>query len=192
MLLETLGLILTSSTAKSVAKFVYEKVDEYVRDKLGNKPPDEVGKLKKEVEDLRDKLESKDRDDITSTEVEELKRKIKQIEQGQSLLPANVISGEVFQKWSLQETLDTEDQALLIMRQLEVLLDKAGELGIKDRKRFQIQDICASLDFNIRKLKDVRLMVRRNDLRSDKEEEEKRELLLRQIIFQARDLLRGY
>lgn len=191
-IIETLGLILTSSTAKSVAKFLYEKIDEYIHNKLGNKPSDEVAKLKNEVEELKTKMEAKDQEQITPAEVEALKQKVIQIEKSQSPLPANIVSGEIFQKWSEMSELDDEDQALLVRKQLEVLLDKANELAIKDRKRFEIQDVCASLDINLRKLKDARNNVRRRGLRADQDEEERREYLLKNTISLARDVLKAY
>lgn len=138
-ILETLSTVLNSAVAASVAKFLSEKIVEYIRDKYGNSPPEEMVKLKKEIESLKNQLETKDREEITAAQVEGLKQTIIQIEQNRGLLPPVIISGNAFQRWSEKEELSVVDQALIAKRQLEVLIDKAHELGIGDQKRFQLQ-----------------------------------------------------
>ncbi|MGH7902015.1 MAG: hypothetical protein ACRENZ_09795, partial [Thermodesulfobacteriota bacterium] len=181
---ETLTLILTSETAIGVAKFLYEKVEGYVREKFGNKPPDEdkVIQLKKEIEDLKDRIESKGKGEIPLADVEELRERITQIEKNQTPLPSTIISPDIFQKWTEEGELDVEDQALIIRKELEILLDRADDLGIKDRKRFQIQDILSSINVNVSKLKSARMKARISPLPEYTIEEERREILLNNTI----------
>lgn len=191
---ETLTLILTSETAKGVVKFLYEKVEGYVREKFGNKPPDEdkVIQLKKEIKDLKDRIESKDKEEITPAEIEELKERIDQIEKNKTPLPSTIISPDIFQKWTEQGELDVEDQGLILIRELEVLIDKAGELGIKGQKLTQIETISSSIKENIVDLKDSRFKARLTGIGTDKDKEKSIKILLRQNFYQARDFLKGY
>lgn len=191
-ILETLSLVLTSETAKSVARFLYEKVGEYVSDRFGDNPSEEVERLEKEIEDLKNKLESKDSNQVTQNELDELKEKVTRIEQKDSPLPPEIVSGEVFQKWTEKGNLDFEDQASIVMRQIKVLMDKAGELGVNEQKRFEIQQVFSSLGVNLKNLKEAKWTARLSGLRSDKEDGTRMEMLLVRNIHQARDLLKGY
>jgi len=191
-LLETLGIILTSETAGSVAKFLYEKVENYIREKFGNKSPDEVEELKTEIEELKNKLESKEKEDVTESDVEEVRETITHIEKTESQIPPEIISADVFKKWSESDELDVTDQALIVRRRLQILMDKAAELGIKENKKYEIQDTAVNIDQKISRLKQAVSTARLTGFRDDKEEVEKTEMLLRKNIFQAKDLLKGY
>ena len=192
--LETIGLLLTSQTAGSVAKFLYEKVEGYIREKLGGKPSGEVENLKKQVEELKNKLEAKEKDDVTASEVEELKQTVERIEKNESPVPANIISPDVFQKWSEDKNNvpDVEDQALILRRQLHVILEKASELGIKDKIRFRIQDLTVSIEQKIRNLKEYRQELNYNDNLKNRERVDETERSLAKNLLSARDILRGY
>ena len=191
-LIETLGILLTSATAKTVAKFVDDKISEYIRQKLGNKPSPEIAAMKKEIEGLKQQLEGKELDKVTADEVEELRKKVVQIEQKQSPLPAEIISNEVFQRWSEKDQVPVEDQALLVVRQLEVLIDKAAELVVPDQKRFQLQQLAATIQENREDLENARFTARLSGSRTDKDQEKSLGILLRKNIYQARDFLKGY
>jgi hypothetical protein len=192
MILETLGVLLTTETAGSVAKFLFEKVEGYIREKLGGNAPTEIENLKTQVKELKEKLEAKSREEVTVSEVEELKQTVQQIEQTKTPVPANIISAEIFQKWSEKDNLDPIEQALIVRRQLQVLMDKAVESGINENKRFEIQDTAINIDQKIRNLKEAKRTARLTGFRDDRDEKEKTEMLLRRNIIQARDLLRGY
>lgn len=191
-LIETLGILITSATAKTVVKFVDEKISDYIRQKFGNKPSPEIAAMKKEIEDLKSKLDAKEKNDITTAEVDELRVKVTQIEQMHSALPSNIISGDIFQAWSEKGELDIEDQALIIRKQLEILMDKAGALGLKPEKRHRIQDKATSIIVTTKNLRESREKARDSDLTKDKEEVVRLERLLQNIVFQSRDLLKGY
>lgn len=191
-LLETLGIILTSETAGSVAKFLYEKVEKYIREKFGNNPPDEVEDLKNQVEELKNKLETKEKEDVTNSEVEEVKKTVRKIEQTETQVPAEIISPEVFRKWSESDELDIEDQGIIARRQIQILIEKSNELNIKASKQFEIQDVAANIDRMLKNFKKARLDARLSGLRDDEEKEGKLEMQLRRNIFHANNLLKGY
>lgn len=190
-LIETLGVILTSATAKTVARFIDDKISEYIRQKFGGKATAEIAALKKEVETLKQQLEKKSADNITDDEVEALRKKISQIELKQSPLPAEIISNEVFQKWSEKEA-PVEEQARLAARQLEVLIDQADAVGIPTQKRLQMVDVAAAIMANCEELEQARFTARLTGSRADKEQEKNAAIQLRKNIYQARDFLRGY
>lgn len=191
-LIETLGLLLTSATAKTVAKFVDEKISEYIRKKLGNKPSPEIEAMKKEIESLKQQLEAKAASQITPDEVELLRQKLQNIQAQHTPLPAEIISIEVFQRWSESEQAPVEDQALIVVRQLEVLIDKAGELGVPDARRIQLQQLAAAIQENREDLENARFTARLTGSRADKDQEKSLGILLRKNIYQARDFLKGY
>ncbi|MGI9533887.1 MAG: hypothetical protein ACR2NW_02955 [Thermodesulfobacteriota bacterium] len=196
--IETLSLLVASETAKSLAKFLWEKVDPIISETIksrfgGNKPDDnELSKLKTEVKELKDRFDSIDVKDLTSEDVEELKQKFEEIEQNQTPIPSDAISGEVFQQWSERSDLDDEDKALLLKKELELLLDKAEELQLKNSKRYEIQDVHTSIVLNIRRLKEAVKEARGKDDILLNQQINRQEELLRNSIWLARDLLKGF
>ena len=191
-LIETLGIILTTATAKTVARFVDEKISDYIRQKFGNKPTPEIAAMKKDIENLKQQLEAKDPGKVTADEVEELRKKVNLIEFKQSPLPADIISNDLFQKWSEKDQVPVEDQAMLVVRQIEVLIDRAGDLGVPDAKRFQLQQLAATIQENCGDLAGARFTARLSGSRADKDQEKNLGILLRKNLYQARDFLKGY
>ncbi|MFQ5584238.1 MAG: hypothetical protein ACE5GL_07370 [Calditrichia bacterium] len=189
--IETLTLLATSATAKSVAKFLFERIDNYVSEKFAGKAEGEVARLKQEVEDLKYKLEAKSDEDVSQSDLDELKATLSEIEEDQSPLPADIVSPAAFQKWS-EKDLDIVDQAIIMRKQLEILVDKAGELNMPDMKKFQLQQLTATLQQNITDLKESRFTSRLTGMRDDREREKSLGILIRKNIFQARDFLKGY
>ncbi len=183
--LEILGTILVTSTAKSVIKFLDEKVAEYISKKFGNKPPADVETLKKEVEELKVKLEAKEKDEINQTDVEKLRKTITEIEQKQSYLPDKIISDSIFQEWS-EKKLDPEDQAPIVIRELEMLLEKSRELKISEGKRWDIRKIINAIDLNLEDINKARTDVETGF--ADPQELRKYKMYLKQSIFAARDV----
>lgn len=194
-LLETIGIVLTTKTAGSVAKFLYEKVEGYIQDYLKGKNDIETGDIKQEAEnlkDLKDKIESKGDEEATDSEVEELKETVQRIEQNKSPIPAIVISPEVFQKWSENENLDIQEQAVLEIQKLQVLRDKAVEFSIAEKKKDQIRNILVIIEQQKDELKEIRERYDSTGFQDDKFEARRIENLLRGNLYKARDLLKGY
>ena len=194
----TLITIVSSETAKSVAKFLWEKVDpvltETINETFGSNAPDddEMVTLKSEVQDIKEKLESMDQEDITAEDLNTLKQTIEKIEQSQTPVPSDAISGAVFQKWSERSDLDDEDKALLLKKELELILDNAEELKLKDSKRYEIQDVHSSIVLNIRRLKKAVKEARGKDDILLNQQINRQEELLKNSIWLARDLLKGF
>ena len=188
-ILETIGLILTSETAGSVAKFLYEKVEGYIREKLKGNKSSEVENLRNQVKDLKDKLASKEKS--SESEVEELKQTIQKIEQTNTV-PAEIISVDIFKKWSESNELDLVAQAILVKRQLEILYDKALEIGVNDKKRYQIQSKIAIIGQQSELFRDAQSKAADTGSRDDEQERDRIDRLLRENLIRARDLLRGY
>lgn len=191
-LLETIGIILTSETAGSVAKFLYEKVETYIREKFGNKSPDEVEELKSQIEELKNKLEAKDKEDVTESDVEEVRNTIANIEKTETPVPSEIISADVFRRWSESGNLNVEDQALLIRRQLYILLERAAELGLKERDRFKVQDITVSIEQKLRNLKRDVYKYEQTPNTKNRELMEETESLLGKNLLMARDIIKAY
>jgi hypothetical protein len=191
-LIETLSIILTSATAKTVAKFVDEKIGEYIRHKLGGKPSAEVAKLQTDIETLKKQLEAKEKDEVSAAEVNELMARVTQIEQMHTTLPPTIISGEAFQSWSERGDLDIEDQALILRKQLQMVMDRSAELGLKQEQRYRVQDKASSIIVTMKNLREAREKARDTDLNKDKEEVVRLERLMQNLVFQTRDLLKAY
>jgi|GEM_PF-4125227 len=192
-LLETIGVILTSQTAGSVAKFLYEKIEGYIREKFANKKaPDEVEKLKAEIEELKNKLEAKEKEEVTESEVEEVRQTISHIEKTETPLPPEVISPDAFRKWSEAGDLNVEDRALIVLRQLHLLLEKAPELVIKDRDRYKIQEMTASIEQKLRNHKRDLFKYEQTPSTKNREMVEETESLLTKNLLMANDILKEY
>ncbi len=194
VVLEILGSIIATSTAKSVIKFVDEKVGEYISKKFGNKPlPDDIEALKKEVQELKEKLEVKKRDEINQGDVEQLQKTITKIEQKQSYLPDKIISNSIFQEWSTREEGDVEDQAPIIKKELETILNRTRELKISDRKRWEIQDMIIAVDMNLKEMTEAKREAKKfRGLVSAEQKAKEAEIGLRSTIFEAANYLKPY
>ncbi len=193
MVLEILGAILATSTAKSVAKFLDEKLTEYVNKKFNNKPPVDIEALKTEVEQLKEKLEAKKKDDITQTDVDELQKTVMKIEQKQNSLHDAIISDSILQEWSLRKERDVDDQAALVKRELEVILDKAKDLKIAEKKRWEIQDILVAIEMNLKEMVEAEKKARKYPgLVSAEQKAKEAEIGLRNTIFEATEYLKPY
>lgn len=188
---ETVTALLSSGTAVSVAKFVFEKVMDYIKDKPEQETSKDILELKNEMEILKNQLESKDREEISNDEVNQLKEKVEKIEQGKVFLPKELVSANEFKKWSEKEDLDIEDQAYILAKQMEILLDKSDEFGLKDQKKFQLNQLAATIKTNLDTFREARFTAQLSGLSSDKQEQIKLETLVRKNIFQGRDYLKN-
>lgn len=194
MVLEILGTILATSTAKSVIKFVDEKITDYVNKKYGNKPPGDIEVLKREIEELKGKLDTKEKADITQIDVEDMKKAIIKIEQRQSSLPDAIISDSNFLEWSdrkLEEN-DLEDQAPIVRKELEILLAKTKELKISEKNRWRVQNIRVAIDMNLNEMLDARGWTEMRHLTADEEKAKLAEIALRNTLYEARNTLKPY
>ncbi len=188
---ETLASMLATTTAKSVIKFLDEKVAEYINKKFGGKPPSDIESLKKEVEELKVKLEAKESTELTETDIEEVSKAVTKVEQKQKSFSETIISDSMFREWS-ETKLYVEDQAPVVKRELEMLINKAKELKISERKRWDIQDMIIALDMNLNDMIEAKRRVRKFRLTSDEEKSRAAEIALRDTIFEARNFLEPY
>ena len=69
-LLETVLSVVTASTAKAVTKFLYQKVEDYIKKKFKNDPPYEMQELKDNIKAIRSQLASQDNSKIQENTVE--------------------------------------------------------------------------------------------------------------------------
>ena len=191
MVLEILGSILATSTAKSVIDFVDDRISEYISKKFGNKPPEDIEALKKEVKELKTKLETKEKDDITQTDVEDVNKTIMKIKQKQSSLPDIIISDSIFQAWS-ERKLEIEDQALLLKRKLELLIDNSEELLIKGINFQNIKEMIETIDISLSEMSEAKRRARRFRLTSDEEKARAAEISLRDTIIDAGIFVKPY
>jgi len=188
---ETVTAILNSGTAVSVAKFVFDKVIDYIKSEPAKEASPDIVELKNEIEVLKNQLEAKDRDDISDAEVNQVKEKIEKIEAGQSSLPREIVSTEEFKKWQEKEDLDIEDEALILMREVEYLIENANEMNLKDQKKFELNQLAATIGVNLKGYKEARFSAQLSGLSSDKQEQIRLETLVRKNIFQVKDYLKS-
>ncbi|VVB95938.1 Uncharacterised protein [uncultured archaeon] len=146
MVIEILGSILATSTSKSVIKFLDDRVAEYIGKKFANTPPKDFEALKKEIEELKLKLDAKESVKVSPADVEEVNKTITKIEQKQSLLPDKIITDSFFQEWS--EKQDIEHQAPIVLRKLELLVDNSRE-KMSNTKYWEIMDIKNAINMNL-------------------------------------------
>lgn len=191
MVLEILGTILATSTAKSVIKFVDEKITDYVSKKYGNKPPDDIEALKKEIEELKVKLETKEKDEITQTDIDEINKTIAKTKQKQVLLPDTIISDSIFQEW-YEKNLDVENQVPIVIKKLEKLIDAAKELNISEEHRLIIQNYKTIIQVDIKEMIEARRKARMFRLTVYEEKAKGAEISLRSNILDAENLLKPY
>jgi len=195
MVLEILGSIIATSTAKSVIKFVDEKVADYVSKKYGNKPPEDIETLMKEVEELKGKLDAKQKDEVTQTDVEEMRKSIIKIGQRQSSLPDTIISDSSFLEWNdmkLGVEMDIEGQAPIVRREMEILLAKTKELKISEKNRWRVQNILVAIDMNLNDMKKWIEMFQMQPLSVYDDKAKLAEIALRNTLYEARNTLKPY
>jgi len=194
MVVEILGSIIATSTAQSVIKFMDEKVGEYINKKFGNKPPpSDIEALKKEVQELKEKLDVKKREEINQVDIDQLKNTMTKIEQKQSYLPDKIISNSIFQEWSSKEERDVEDQVTIIKKELEIIFNRTRELKIPERKRWEIQDMIIAIDINLKEMNDAKREAKKfRGLVSAEQKAKEAEIGLRNTIFEAANYLKPY
>ena len=186
---EILGAVLVTSTAKTVIKFLDEKVADIVNKKFGNKPPGEVEALKKEVEELKAKMDSKKESDIVQTDIEEIRNTITKIKQ--KSLPDAIISYSSFQEWG-EKNLSIEEQVPIAASELEMLISKAKELDISDEECTEIQDIKVAIPTNFKAMKEAKRMYRLFHLEEYEQKAKAAEITLRGNIIMAEDYFKNY
>lgn len=187
---EILGSILATSTAKSVIKFLDDRVAEYIGKKFENTPPRDIEALKKEIEELKLRLEAKEDYEVSQTDVEEVNSTLSKIDQKQISLSDKIISVSIFQEWS--KNLDIEDLAPILNRELNVLVDKAKELKISDKKRYEIQNLINALFMNYNDLITARRQFQMTLLPAYDQQAKLSEIALRNTIQEAKNYLKFY
>lgn len=195
MVLEILGSIIATSTAKSVIKFVDEKVADYVSKKYGNKPPADIEALVKDVKELKEKLDEKQKDEVTQIDVEEMRKSIIKIGQRQSSLPDTIISDSNFLEWNdmkLRVEMDIEGQAPIVRRELEILLSKTHELKKSEKNSWRIQNILVAIDMNLNDMKKWIEMFQMQPLSIYDDKAKLAEIALRNTLYEARNTLKPY
>lgn len=171
-----------------------EKINDYVSKKYGNKPPGDIEALKKEVEELKGKIDTKEKADITQIDVEDMKKAITKIEQRQSSLPDAIISDSNFLEWNdrkLEEN-DIDGQAPIVRKELEILLTKTKELKISDKNRWRIQNISVAIDMNLNDMIKWTEMFETHLLSIYNEKATSAEIALRNSLYLARNTLKPY
>jgi site-specific recombinase XerC len=188
---ETITAVLNTGTAVSVAKFVFEKVMDYINNKPAKEASPDIVELKNEIEVLKNQMEAKDREDISEAEVSQIKEKIEKIEIGASSLPREIVSADEFKRWLEKEDLEIEDEALILKRELEYLIENANEMGLKDQKKFELNQLASTIGVNLQGFKEARFSAQLSGLSSDKQEQIRMETLVRKNIFQIKDYLKS-
>jgi len=174
---ESLVALLTSSTAKSIGKYLYQKIDGYLRSRYETIPAEEKVALEKKIEELKrinDEIKNKTETDteVTQDEVYHLKQKVDEIEglQKKKELPEVLISPELFQEWIRGE--DIEDRAFVAKRELDVVIDKARKMGAKQRKLWDLEDISNRLVMHVDSLREARRELRKDPNRFTAQQKE--------------------
>lgn len=166
-IVESLVALLTSSTAKSVGKYLYQKVDGYFKSKHGALAAEEKATLERQIKELKrinNEIQNKikGKTEVTQKEVDDLKHRVIDIEelQKKKKLPEVLISPKLFEQWIEKE--DLEDRALIARRELDVLIEKALEMGVKETKRWELEEVSNNLTMFINNLRKARRQLHRN------------------------------
>lgn len=187
--IEIITSLLATSTAKAIAKFLDDKVGEYISKKFDDKPPSELGTLKREIEELKTSLQDKKSTEVSQVDIQEISNAIAKIEQRQSSSSDKIITDSIFLDWS-NNKLDIESQALIARKELEMLLDSASKLKISENKRWDIRQIMSAIDLN---LDDFTRARRQEEIGlGEHGDVRKYEINLRHSIFAAKDLFEGF
>ncbi len=128
--LDIVGSIVATSTVKTVAKFLDDRIAEYIGKKFDNTPPGDYDALKKEIEKLKIELESKDNNKISPSDIVQVNNAIIKIAQKQSSSSDKIISDSIFLEWSRKEERNLEEQAHIEEKKLEMLANNAKTLKI--------------------------------------------------------------
>lgn len=195
---ESLVALLTSSTAKSVGKFLFQKIDGYLKKKYGAITEEEKAELERQLEELkriRDQIESKIETPtgVTQNEVNDLKQRVVDIEelQKKKILPEVLISPELFDKWRVGEPI--EDQAFIVKKQLDVLIDKCIQMRVRETKRWELEEVSNNLEMYVNSLIEARRKARKApDIDMFKQDMKVAEIALRTNLKTAKPLIREY
>ncbi len=122
--------------------------------------------LFKEIEDLKDKLDAKDRSKITVEDVHEVKQKLAEVQAVGASIQKDVGSIQSVIVWastvdvSKNDNTDIEDISALYLYNLRNAIDQADQLGLKRREKEDLQELRVSLDVNLNNYLDARRICR--------------------------------
>jgi hypothetical protein len=160
--LGSLVAFLSSSTAKSMSKFIYGRLEAFINSKTMNLPAPDKAKLKSQSDELKtinNNIQNMPQNEtVTERDIENLKKKIVEIEdfQKKKKLSEVLISPELFENWIENEAI--EDRALIAHKRLDVLVDWCLKNKIKETKRWQIENVSNNLAMftsNLRKARET-------------------------------------
>ena len=191
--------IVASTTAPTVVRYLSNKVNNWLGDKIENKSNDltqDLTKLRTEIDQIKSEIDTKKdkQEELTDSDIRRLSEMIHRLNSVQKLNRVNMISNEDFTDWSIkqrkEEKIRSEDLAFVIERELEVLIAKSGSGGLllSNDTRRRLQDMAVALKINAEVLEEEKSKPSMG-LRIDEERIREQRRLLDLNIYQAKDLL---
>jgi len=161
--------------APVIGKYLFDTVKKWVSERDANKTskapvapvtPAVSDTLLKETEDLKNKLDAKDRNKITVEDVQEVKQKLAEVQAVGASIKKDVGSVKSVIAWastvdvSKNDNTDIEDISALYLYNLRNAIDQADQLGLKRREKENLQELRVSLDVNLNNYLDARRIYR--------------------------------
>jgi hypothetical protein len=157
--LGSLVAFLSSATAKSIGKFLYDRIEAFVSAKSSSLNAQDKAKLKTQSDELKtinNNIEANKNQTATEKELSDLREKIEELEQFQKKrkLPEALISPELFENWIEKEPI--EDKALVAHKRLDALIDWCIKNKIRESKRWEIEEVSNNLAMFTSNLREAR------------------------------------
>jgi hypothetical protein len=189
----------TAPIAVTVGKYLYAAVKKWwdTRDENEAVKKNEVtvANLVKETEDLRDKLESKDRKEISSDDVKLVKQKMVEVKSLSDTMKEDVTSLKAVAAWAdgyLEGATgsDVEDLAEFYLYRLRFLIDRSEELMLKRKRKEELQELLVSIEVNVNRFIQAERKAKLRPTPDNKGAFADTEYTLKDTLEYARDTLR--
>jgi hypothetical protein len=192
---------ITAPIAVTVGKYLYHAVKKWW-DKRGEndqakKNESIISNLLKEIEVLKHNLESKAKEEIGSEDVNLVKQKVLEVRSLENVMKEDVTSMKAMSAWadtSLEKATgtDVEELAEFYMYRLRNLIDNANELGLKRKKKEELQELLVSIDVNANKFLEAEKKAKLRPTPENKGAYADTEYTLKDTLEYARDVLRQF
>ncbi len=189
----------TAPIAVTVGKYLYDKVkkwwDKKIENEVAKRNESVITNLLKEVEDLKNKLESKDREEIGPQDIQLLNQKVLEVKSLGDAMKEDVTSMNAISTWvdnSLEKAVgsEVEELAEFYIYKLRNIIDNADKLGLKRTKKEELQELLVSINVNAGKFLETEKKARLRPTPNNKGAYADAEYTLKDTLEYAREVLR--
>jgi len=148
-----------------LGKYLYDKVKKWWDEKGSNKEAEKnqasISSLLKEVEELKNKLESKDKQEINSEDLKTVKEQALKVESLGCTMKEDVFSPKAMSSWAdnlnANKILDSDPEGLacFYVNILRKMIDNSEQLGLKRQKKVRLMELVSSVEVNLDEFLDL-------------------------------------